>query len=128
MEQATSSAQDLIDHATYEAEETAESALFSVVIPVVVVPDSTLWVVDYDSDGKIVGRPRTVRRCSYYVGASYYGGDNLSGSSYHVSHLEFVTLSGLAELLDDLAGNEAKLGVLFPANDLVWELRTPLHG
>jgi hypothetical protein len=127
VEQATSSAQDLIDHATYEAGETAESALLSVVIPVVVVPDSTLWVVDYDSDGEIVGRPRRVRRCSYYVGASYYGGDNLSGSSYHVSHLEFVTLSGLAELVDDLGGNTAKLGVLFP-DDLLLNLRKSLHG
>jgi hypothetical protein len=118
--QAISSAQDLIDHAFCEAEELGEVMLLSMVVPVVVVPEGTLWAVDYDSVGKMTGGPRQIARCAYYVKMSYFGGDKLSGGHYNISHLEFVTSSGLEQLIKDLTEDDSKIDSVFPI-DLIFQ-------
>jgi hypothetical protein len=94
--QATSSAQDLIDRAN------DEQHCYSVVFPVLVVPDGTLWLASFDANGSRRGMPHQVDRCPYFMGKAYSGGDNLSGFTYHISHLEFVTPTGLEKLNREL--------------------------
>jgi len=94
--QALSSAQDLVDRANDERN------FFSVVFPVLVVPDGTLWIADFDSDGSRLEKPRKADRCSYYIGRSYFAGNKLSGFNYQISHLEFVTYTGLERMISGL--------------------------
>lgn len=105
--QAVSSAQDLIDLAYHDGENDSKEQISgdysSVVFPVLVVPDGTLWRAEFDANGSKIGKPHQVERCSYFIDKFYFGGvKGLEGSRYRVSHLEFVTLTGLVTLLNDL--------------------------
>jgi len=117
--QALSSAQELTDRACYDGEDGTDEMYVSVVVPVLVVPDGTLWAADYDANGARVASPRQVSRCPYFVQMSYVGGDRLHGMSYSISHLEFVTLAGLGGLIDELSGDDSKLNALFPIKRIV---------
>ncbi len=94
--QALSSAQDLVDRANDERN------CFSIVLPILVIPNGTLWVADFDSNGSKIERPHQVERCSYYIGRSYFGGVKLSGFNYQISHQEFVTYTGLEKIISGL--------------------------
>jgi len=98
--QALASADDLADKATQEGEE-RNDAFLSLILPVLVVPDGTLWKVDYESNGTRNSNPVQTNRCSFFVGQCYSAGF-LSGTSLIVSHLEFVTLAGLDQLMKDI--------------------------
>ncbi|MCH8046366.1 MAG: hypothetical protein IID44_21875 [Planctomycetes bacterium] len=112
--QALSSAQELIDRACCDAETREGEWYVSVVIPVLVVPDAMPWKVDYDANGRRLDKPHNTPRCSYFIQMSYLAGSNIIGTTYNISHLEFVTLAGLVELIDDLSGSEARLDATFP--------------
>ena len=103
--QALSSAQDLVDRASDERN------CFSVVFPILVVPDGTLWIANFDSDGSRLENPRQADRCSYYIGRSYFAGNQLSGFNYQISHLEFVTYTGLERMVSGLFSD---VRIVFP--------------
>jgi hypothetical protein len=95
--QALASASDLADEAACDGE-THESAFISLVLPILVVPDGALWKVDYCEDGARNSDPVQVDRCSFFIGRDYEAGDRVRGSNLTISHIEFVTLSGLDDL------------------------------
>lgn len=99
--QALASAHDLAYGAAVEGKERTRKVL-SLVLPMVVVPDGTLWQAEYSDDGTRTRDPVAVDRCSFFVGRDYEAGDRLGGSMLTVSHLEFVTLSGLTDLAASL--------------------------
>jgi hypothetical protein len=94
--QALASAADLADDAALEGEKTGQPCL-SLVLPLVVVPDGTLWIVEYASNGSRESDPMPSERCSFFVGRDYAAGD-LQWIRIVLSHIEFVTLSGLEKL------------------------------
>ncbi len=98
--QALSSAADLIDSAAIEGKRHGRPFL-SLVLPVLVVPDGLLWQVNYEASGEKVSEPRQVKRCSYFVGCAC-GYNNMGSMSATLSHIEFVTLSGLEELMNEV--------------------------
>lgn len=98
--QALSSARDLVDRAVRVPRERAGAYYFSAVMPLLVVPNDTLWVADYDSDGNLLTDPRLEDQTSYFVNRVYQTSDRIS---YQVSHLEFMTLGGLQQRLDEPA-------------------------
>ena len=102
--QALSSASDLADEATWDGEN-HKSTFISLVLPILVVPNGTLWEVDYCENGERNGDPVKVDRCSFFVGREYEAGDRIRGAQLTISHLEFVTLSGLEALTKSIAGN-----------------------
>ena len=75
-----------------------ECTFISLVLPILVVPDGALWKVDYCEDGARDSDPVQVDRCSFFIGRDYEAGDRVRGSNLTISHLEFVTLSGLDDL------------------------------
>lgn len=117
--QAMSSAQDLVDRAYYESEEGDGGSYFSVVIPVLAVPDGTLWQVSFDEHGLRVGEPNQVERCPYFVNISYFAGERMHEVQYHISHLEFATLSGLCSLVREWTKGGDGLKILFPEDELI---------
>jgi hypothetical protein len=96
--QALASADDLVHESTEIWKNSTDARGFSVVLPVLVVADETLWVVDYDAGGAEVADPRVVESAEVFVGRSYVG--MFPPFNYEVSHLHIVTLAGLTQLLD----------------------------
>lgn len=73
-------------------------------LPIVVIPDGTLWASDYAADGSRTEPPRQVDNVSIYIGRSYTG--RLPHYEFAVSHLEVKTETGLARFCDELLANE----------------------
>lgn len=72
--------------------------IVSSVIPILVIPTGTLWVIDYDENGNVVNGPEAVQQTSYYCGKTWsYPGQLLS--SYSISHFEIVTIDFLQEFV-----------------------------
>ena len=97
--QALASAADLVRmgrgaHAIYRKE-----TFFTLVLPLLVVSDDTLWAVDYDDDGNHVGAPIQIDSCELYVDRDYPMGD---GKNYRISHLHIYTRKGFIAFLKGL--------------------------
>jgi hypothetical protein len=87
----------------------------SIVKPILVVPDGTLWQVVYDVDGNVVAGPEQVAYIPYYYGKSWSYSDRNGKKNYTISHLDIVTLSQLEAHVHAVMG--------FEAEDLVDHLR-----
>ncbi len=99
--QAISSARDLVDEAYSELHRTRECSL-SVVLPLLVVPDDTLWLAEYSPDGQLYREPCKSEHCSLFVDRSYSSSCPIGGDEYRISHLEIRTITGLRSFLDCL--------------------------
>lgn len=79
-------------------------------LPIVVVPNETLWSVNYESNGRRIGEPAQTDRVSIYIGRSYH---HFATGSLNISHLEVMTEAGLDHFCDtylaDAAGINAFL-------------------
>jgi hypothetical protein len=100
--QALSSAHDLIDRALHGDEQTNTPARMSVVIPVLVLGDKTLWTVDYTATGSLVGQPVLTEESELYVNREYSVGAN---TRYRISHLHIYTRTRFRSFLDELANS-----------------------
>lgn len=112
--QAVSSAHDLI----VEGARPAEDFRVTIVIPFLVVPNNTLWVVDYAEDGQLQGRPESVDECTFFLGKDY---QIITSSlphifTYTLTHLQVVTVNGLSaflqgkeDLFEDIFSTDALL-------------------
>lgn len=72
--------------------------IVSSVIPILVIPTGTLWVVDYDENGNVIKGPETVQQTSYYCGKTWSYPRQLL-SAYSITHLEIVTIDYLPEFV-----------------------------
>lgn len=98
--QALASAKELADDVT-ELGEQGNDIFLSLILPILVIPDGMLWQTNYESNGTRKDDPFQIDRCSFFVG-QFYSAGFLQSTNLTVSHLEFVTLSGLETLLSDL--------------------------
>jgi hypothetical protein len=89
--QAINSSRDLIDEANDLYSEDSDYLTF--ICPVLVVPDSTLWQVNYSDDGARIASPVPISHISYFIGKVWSVGGKLHSLSYSLSHLEIVTFS-----------------------------------
>jgi hypothetical protein len=67
-------------------------------LPIVVIPNGTLWTVSYAEDGTSEGPPAQTDRVAIFIGRKYRGA--MPGGSYIVSHLEVMTEAGLENFCD----------------------------
>ena len=63
------------------------------VLPVLVVPDETLWQVDFDGRGSVVTPPRKVDETTFYLGHRVH-----REVEHRIGHLHIVTSRGLLGL------------------------------
>lgn len=111
--QALSSADDLTYLACTDGLKRTGNFAYSLVFPLLVVPNGSLWMTLYDSEGNRIKDPERVDRCSYFVHLTYLHA--LSGhGELTISHLEFVTVDGLTAFVDEVSGDDAKLNTSFP--------------
>jgi hypothetical protein len=106
--QAINSSIDLISEAHY-LDTDISPAYFTLVFPVLVIPDSTLWRAKYSDDGAQIGEPEQINHVSYYIGKEWTVGDKLHSLSYAISHLEFVTFSEIQDFVEKYLGDHLNL-------------------
>jgi hypothetical protein len=97
--QALASCQDLAMVATHRPPPTQE---FAFVMPLVVVPDDSLWIAEYSNEGSLVDEPKKVNQCEFYVDKKLQ-----VGVPFVVTHIHFVTVTGLSNLLAEYANGDS---------------------
>jgi hypothetical protein len=104
--EALMSAADLVREGILAHRRHAVSEYFTLVLPVLVVSDDSLWVVDYTESGRRARSALPVEEAEVYVGREY---ELLAGRRYQVSHLHLFTRSGFASFLSTLSAPGAVL-------------------
>lgn len=104
--QAICSAEAMADEHHHDVPTDSIGWMYSIYLPVVVVPDNRLWVIDYKPDGMVDCEPRLVNSCSYFIGSTCSLGGKINSVSYRFSHLNFVTFSELDAFLNRLGNKE----------------------
>jgi hypothetical protein len=69
-------------------------------MPIVIVPDGLLWKANYKVDGSGFQNLEPTDYCSYYLGHLMK-----IGIPFVLTHIHFVTCTGLSELLQDFLTN-----------------------
>lgn len=111
MTQCVSSAEAFVDEISVKKPE--RDIVVHVVVPILVFPEDTLWVVKYDG-GVIEGSAEKVKHVQYYLDRDTTS--EFRGEEGHpvLSHMELVTPSGLKDLLVEYFGNEDQNDLGFP--------------
>jgi hypothetical protein len=96
-QQAMASSSDLIAEAADDHRVRYERSTFTAVLPILVVPDGTLWGARYSSRGRLEGEPVQTNEVTFYLGRDYPL--TREGLTFTISHLQIMTKSGATELL-----------------------------
>ena len=115
--QAVSSSHDLIKESVKECSLEEMGVIVTVVQPVLVVANDTLWTIKYDASGKKMDKPQRVQECHFYLGKRFP--TLVNGKDYRLSHLIICTKAGFDSLLNKIAfpgveGNSELWNRLFP--------------
>ncbi len=114
--QAISSAHDLLARAASSPTRFQIARCFSVVLPIVVVPDATLWVIKYSPTGQR-SPPELADRSSFFVNKQVVYDRGPWRVGYRISHIEFMTIGGLRRFLGPLNSTVARgLDEWFPSD------------
>ena len=100
--QAMASCHDLAKRA-FKDKPSPKSCAF--IMPLVVVPDNSLWTVSYKSDGSLDGDPIQVDKCEFYVEQKLLLSDM---PPVILTHIHFVTVKGLSQMLLDFVATRSR--------------------
>ena len=92
--QAISFCHDIVDKISKPQ---TEKLIREFILPIVVIPNNSLWIAEYTSDGQLKEGPKQVDECYYYVGHEIA---IPKSNILSISHIHFVTLNGLSKMLD----------------------------
>lgn len=111
--QAIASSYELIEKAGHSSLGGSDTVNATVVLPVLIVPNETLWVADYSSDGQLLKAPYQCEECSLFLEKRVPTGY----ITYTISHLLIFTTSGFDAHLDKITNNRSdEWEYLFPEN------------
>lgn len=96
LNQALNSSKDLVDDAVYDRPPHDVRA----VVPALLVPQGTLWQVDYAAGGGMLVPPRNVTRATIFIDHTWSVKAAFGPQDYHLSHLEVITLDALRTTVD----------------------------
>jgi hypothetical protein len=113
---------ELAGNAAWYRDKTEGLHFLTSLIPLLVVPDATLWAVDYGADGRQLGPAQPLDEVEAFVGKDFW---KVGGNNYSVSHLHLCTVSGLEQFLTRLTSDDAFWQRLFPLSEI--ESRLGLH-
>lgn len=108
--QAIASANDLIRTAS-TLRVPSDMVQRSIVLPVLVVSDGTLWVANYSDNGTLQDGPVQTDHVRFYLGVSQTFVQNLD-YLYPITHLHVVTKSGLCAFLESFLDSAANIAHL----------------
>ncbi len=89
-----------------------QESIASAVLPVVVVPDDSLWIVWYAGNGALEQAPEQVAECEFYVERGVKVGASPKPHRFTFSHIHFFTLAGFSAFTSELAR---------PERSVIWE-------
>ena len=99
--QALASCDDLVVSACKSAND-KNPHVFTLVLPVVVFPDNTLWKIEYDDKGQPTGDPTEADECEFYVDREIVVPNPFKSfpqRRFVISHIHFFTMRGFASFL-----------------------------
>jgi hypothetical protein len=100
-QQAAASSADLIGGAATAVWARRPTESFAAVLPILVVPDGTLWMARYSSRGQLDRDPERAHEVHFFLGRRYpYPQEPLR--AYTISHLHVMTKTGVVELLQQV--------------------------
>jgi hypothetical protein len=101
--QAVNSCHDLVGDAVRQRDAASSSR---VILPMLVLPDGTLWQTDYDACGGSLSPPRQVMHSSVFLNYAWLAHTGLfdQSISYRLSHMEFVTFGAIAKAVQNYLG------------------------
>lgn len=97
--QAIASASGLIQQAARRQNNFLGVAHLTVVLPVLVVPDQTLWAAKYSEFGVLKHGPTQEDEVEFYLGNEQVFTENGNKLNVNVSHMHVVTKTGLVDFL-----------------------------
>jgi hypothetical protein len=97
--QAINSARDLILQA-HELVVCGQS-IYTLVVPVLVVPEETLWCIKYNENGDQIELPQKIQHISYFIGKQWQVGQGINSLVYTMSHLDIVTFPHIETYVKD---------------------------
>jgi hypothetical protein len=109
--QALASSHDLVTAAADYRHKYRRENFATFVIPMLVVPNGTLWAADYSEDGELQGAPYQIDEGLMFVGREYY---RPRTPPLTISHLHFSTQSNLGTLLRGIGRDEELWRSFFP--------------
>lgn len=109
-QQAMASAADLVAQAEREHRVRRPDPTYSVILPILALPDNTLWIARYSSSGELEHDPEQVSEMTFYLGRKYPL--EKGGGEYVISHLHVATRSMLVQLLREIGQ---------PGRDGIWD-------
>lgn len=74
------------------------------IVPILVVPQDTLWQLDYDSAGTVTKPVRSIERTTLILRHACRVSTPFVSVNYNISHLEIVTLPALRQRIKNLIG------------------------
>lgn len=83
------------------------------ILPIVVVPDNTLWLAEHDENGTLKEPPKPAMAIDYFVGHEYLLKLGNREFKYFASHVEFLTFTGLEERVAKMASGSGRAWGLF---------------
>jgi hypothetical protein len=97
-QQAMASCSDLVAQAAEEQRPRRTTTTFTAVLPILVVPDDTLWMAKYSSRGSLQVDPEPTREVTFYLGRQYpIPFEPLR--PFTISHLHIMTKATAADFL-----------------------------
>jgi len=97
--QAIASAHDLVAESVTDYKRSEMRWAASLILPVLVVANGTLWAVDYDAEGNVSEEPKRVEECSIYLNSRIEVTPFGFPVGYPVSHLLVYTKDGFIDML-----------------------------
>ena len=88
----------LEDALSYNASDGYDYLVF---LPLIVVPDGTLWQINYSAEGQRAGDPKQVDSVNFWIDVEYLIKHDSRSEYYNISHLHFLTKKGLINFLDN---------------------------
>lgn len=97
--QALASSLDLLCLAAHEPEAKTGEVVTTVVLPVLVVANDTLWAADYSLKGERIDEPHQLNDCTIYIGKKYSFSTSRHPLQHRLSHLHVFTKKGFDDFL-----------------------------
>jgi hypothetical protein len=99
--QALASSRDLAFDSVYK-KPPPQSLAF--VMPLVIVPNNSLWTASYNEHGLLSEEPKRVDQCEFYVDHKIG-----IGLPFVLTHIHFMTLVGLADMMSSFVVSHGRI-------------------
>ena len=108
--QALASSAELLDDALAVHRARRNTPICTCVLPILVVPDHTLWAADYLATGAIARGPAEITDATFFVGRKYHVA---RGMEFTITHLHVITRGVVPRFLTSVSTDGAEWRSLF---------------